>query len=358
MVVFFLMSCGSPIAPVLPTASPIPPTFTSTLTETIIPTLTFTPTETFTPTQVPTPTPIPRQLKYYLTVGVRNVADFLTIHSLGINTIVLDLDASNPSTWDKYLSAAQNNDLNIVIFPSDSPHPRRVCDLPYTDSANGNIDRVKRLLDVATKYPNFIGIFNAHMPLWSLDKSSSACPMTFNEMAGLKDKLKAYALSKGRDIKVWNYIDSLYDGTMFPYDNTMLPNEEISKIMDVAVVWKYCAGNSEGLCIPFGEGVHNVDNDNSALSLILHDRNRINSNGLDGKVELVFINQTFTAGAGYGNMFSPMDLNTYSCDFLKTNALDGFGYYTWDENWPKTQLKDYPDLQSEVLNIWNNCVSK
>jgi hypothetical protein len=110
----------------------------------------------------------------------------------------------------------------------------------------------------------------------------------------------------------------------------MLPDDQISRIMDVAVTWKHCAGNAEGSC--------DVGKD-SALAQSISDRARITSNGLDKVVELVYIIQTFTYSGGYGTKFTLPQLEKYSCEFLNTDGLDGFGFYTWDAGW-------WPDLHS------------
>jgi hypothetical protein len=163
--------------------------------------------------------------------------------------------------------------------------------------------------------------------------------MTFNEMAGLKDQLTAYALSRGRTIKVWNYINGLYD-------SSMLPDNQISRIMDVALIWKHCAGNAEGYC-DYGN--------NSALAQILSDRARLINAGLDGKIELVYIIQTFSTSGGYATKFTVSQLANYSCEFLNTNGLDGFGFYTWDAGW-WSDLHSWTDLQPAIPYIHDTCI--
>jgi hypothetical protein len=88
-----------------------------------------------------------------------------------------------------------------VIWPSDFNDFRPDCDWrsPYPVSANGGITKVKPLLDVASRYSNFIGIIYGHESFWTCTN------ITFIEMAGLETQLKDYALSKGREIKTWNY---------------------------------------------------------------------------------------------------------------------------------------------------------
>jgi hypothetical protein len=275
-----------------------------------------------------------RTTTYYLADRVINNADFAKLANWGVNTAIVDFDVNGPaSAWRAVFTSAGTSKIDIVIWPSDWDNPRPSCgwEAPYPVSTNGNIEKVKPLLDVASQYTNFIGIVNAHESFWS-------CDMSFDEMAGLKDKLKAYALSKGREIKVWNYIDNLYD-------KSMLPDNQIGRIMDVAVTWQHCAGNAEGTC--------NTSSSTSALNMILNDRGRIAASG--AQVELVFLMQTFTTN-GYNTKFTLTQLQDYSCQFLNTSSLDGFGFYTWQAGW-WPDLHNWPELQPAVQYIYGNCTN-
>ncbi len=342
---------------VTPTPTPISSsTFTrtntpsSTFTRTNSPSSTFTPSNTASPTRTNTPspsatatpiqtstftptltvTPGPFALKYYLVDRVLNNADFATLGGWGINTAVISFDVhGDADDWQAILTSAANSHINIVIWPSDWTHPRPDCawEAPYPVSANGDITRVEPLLDVASQYANFIGIVNAHESFWT-------CDMSFDEMAGLKTQLKAYALAKGRAIKVWNYINSLYS-------ESMLPDAQIDRIMDVAVTWKHCAGGAEVSC--------DVGS-NSALAMI--QSNAIRAVG--HSVELVYIIQTFTSASPYTVKFSLSQLESYSCEFIQTGDLQGFGFYTWDAGW-WPDLHEFPELQPAVPYIKQNC---
>jgi len=263
---------------------------------------------------------------------VLNNPDFATLAGWGINTAVVSFDVNGTAAaWKAKLQAARDAGVNIVIWPSDWTKPRANCnwEAPYPLSTNGDISRVINLLDVATQYPNFIGIVNAQEALWP------NCPMTFDEMAGLKIQLKGYALSKGRgDIKVWNYINSLYS-------ESKLPDTQIDRIMDVGLIWKHCAGDAEGSC-EVGSG--------SALAMIQSDAAR----AVGHSVELVFIIQTFTTTSPYTTKFTLPQLEAYSCEFLNTGGLTGFGFYTWDADW-WPDLREWPDLQPAVPNVHQNC---
>jgi S-layer homology domain len=275
-----------------------------------------------------------RATNYYLADRVINNTDFAKLASWGINTAIVDFDVNgSASAWRAVFTSAAAANIDVVIWPSDWNDPRPHCgwEAPYPASATGDITKVKKLLDVASQYPNFIGVVNAHESFWT-------CDMSFDEMAGLKDQLKAYALSRGRSIKVWNYIDNLYD-------KSMLPDNQIERIMDVAVTWQHCAGNVEGTC--------NTTSSSSALNMILSDRNRIANSG--AQVELVFLMQTFTTG-GYSTMFTLSQLQNYSCQFLNTSALDGFGFYTWHAGW-WSDLHSWPALQPAVQYIHDSCTN-
>jgi hypothetical protein len=275
-----------------------------------------------------------RATRYYLADRVIQNTDFAKLANWGVNTAIVDFDVNGSALeWRAVFASAAAANINVVIWPSDWNDPRPHCgwEAPYPVSASGDITKVKNLLDVASQYPNFIGIVNAHESFWT-------CDMSFDEMAGLKEKLKAYALSKGRAIKVWNYIDNLYN-------RSMLPDNQIERILDVAVTWQHCAGNVEGTC--------NTESPNSALNMIRNDRKRIADSG--AKVELVFIMQTFTTG-GYSTKFTLSQLQDYSCEFLNTSALDGFGFYTWHAGW-WSDLHSWTELQPAVPYVYNHCTA-
>jgi hypothetical protein len=275
-----------------------------------------------------------RPLKYYMADRVMDHADFATLAAWGINTAMIDFDVNgHPADWQTVFFEAAKYNINIVIWPSDWNDRRPDCDweAPFPVSANGDITKVKPLLDVASQYPNFIGIINGHEPLWTCTN------MTFNEMAGLKDQLKAYALSKGREIKVWNYIDSMYDESMYPAS-------QLPRIMDVGIIWKHCVGDTTERC----------SGSESTLARIIDSRKRLTELGLGGKIELVFVIQTFTSGSPYNKKFTLSELENTACEFLHTNALDGFGFYTWDAGW-WPDLRGWPDLHPAVLYIHDNC---
>jgi hypothetical protein len=50
-------------------------------------------------------------------------------------------------------------------------------------------------------------------------------------------------------------------------------------------------------------------------------------------------------------------MQTWPCQFIATNALDGFMYYTWGA-WYSTDLINHSELWPEMNNIYNNCVNQ
>ena len=280
-------------------------------------------------------TPEPGYLKYYLVDRVKDNADFAILAGWGINTAVVQFDLNwSSETWNSIFQSALDSNINIVVWPTDFINKRKNCDSgsPFPVSSHGDIAKVEPLLDAAMQYPNFIGIVNAHEWMWA------SCPMTITEMAGLKTQLKAYMSTDRPDVKVWNYTDSLEKG----YASSALPDNQIANIMDVAVIWKHCAGDSKGTC------------DNS-LARIEKSRARLDSLGLENQVELVYLIQTFTASSPYDGMFNLIQLESYSCQFINTSALDGFGFYTWDAGW-WPDLHSWTDLHPAIPYIHDYCL--
>jgi len=147
--------------------------------------------------------------------------------------------------------------------------------------------------------------------------------------------------AKGRaDFKVWAYIDNITDlANMSGY----VP-QNIQDVMDVAVTWQHCFGGAEGSC-------------SGAKNKIIADRALINKAGLDGKVDLVYLFQTFGMGSGSGySMPTLSDMQTWDCQFIATNALDGFMYYTWGA-WYTTDLINHPELWPEMNRVSDSCIN-
>ena len=90
---------------------------------------------------------------------------------------------------------------------------------------------------------------------------------------------------------------------------------------------------------------------------IITDRAFINNAGFEGKVELVFLFQTFGMGSGSGyTMPTLSDMQTWDCQFIGTNALDGFMYYTWGA-WYTTDLSKHPELWPEMNRVNDSCIN-
>ncbi len=253
-----------------------------------------------------------------------------------VSTLVASIDVNRSSSWRPFFDEAAKYNINIVIWPSDWTHPRPDCgwESPYFDNNGDYITHVKNLLDAVGDYPNFIGIVNAHEPFWS-------CKMTMEEMAIIRTQLKDYIrnhTTNHREVKVWNYVDNIVNHV--PSNATP---EQINSIMDVAVTWQHCFGGAEGSCP-------------NALNLVQQDRARINNAGLEGKVELVYLFQTFAYGSNYV-MPTSEEMENWGCQFANSGPLDGFIWYTWGAKWYTEDLDDRPDLWPSMNYVYENCVS-
>ena len=308
---------------------------------------TSTPTPTGVSTVTPTPiiTTITRPMKYY---GVDRGspftdANFANLTSHAAKTIILDTfinDANNSSNakWANIKAMAAKYNFNYVVWPNQGGDVSGCgWETPFNSiNASGSyIYRVTTMLDALSLDPHFIGIISAHEPMWN----TSTCKTTIADMAAIKSQLKAYLLTKNRtDVKVWNYIDNVSDLK----NMSGFTNADIERVMDVAATWQHCFGGAEGSCP-------------SAKNKILADRALIDSAGLSGKVELVYLFQTFAMSGGYA-MPTLADMQTWPYQFIATNALDGFMYYTWGA-WYSSDLINYPDYWPEMNKIYNYSVN-
>ena len=321
------------------------PTRTSTPTKTRTPTSIVTATQTLTPTKTNTPLPGTRPLKYYMVDRVLNNADYATLAAWGINTAVVDMGINaGASSWNSVINAAANAGINIVIWP-DQGGDVSGCgwETPFNSPQNGNyIGRVTGMLDALGGNPHVLGMVIAHESEWN----QGTCHTLIADMAAVKTQIKNYVQTKfGRtDFQIWNYIDNVSD---IPNITDYSGPADYAKIMDVAVTWQHCAGNAESAC---DTGSY------SALAKINQDRALLTAAGDEGTVQLVFLQDTFTiSGSSYSTKFTLSQLENYSCEFLNTNALDGFAFYTWDAGW-WPDLHSWTDLQPAVPYIFNTCV--
>ncbi len=339
-------------ATTVPTATPSvtsTPIKTPTPTPIKTPTPVPTPTKTVTPVPAPTQTPtggLTRTMKYY---GVDrgspfSDANYANLASHSVKTIIVDTyinDASNStsSKWSNVKALADKYNFNYVIWPNQGGDVSGCrWEYPFNAPVNGYyIGRVTTMLDFFASDPHFIGMVSSHEPSSAV---STGCNSTIADMTAIKSQLKTYMQSKGRaDFKVWNYIDNITNlMSMSGYTPA-----DIERVMDVAVTWQHCFGTAEGTCP-------------AAKNKIIADRNYINQAGLDGKVDLVYLFQTF----GYTNYGYTMptlaDMQAWDCQFVATNALDGFMYYTWGA-WYDTDLANHPELWPEMDRVYNSCVN-
>ena len=366
---------------VIPTNTP---TVTRTPTPVGSPTLTKTPTPVASPTltktnttTTPTPTQAPiqgRSTTYYVVDRVRSNTDFALLASWGINTAIVDFKVAPQSgtiaQWDSVVNAAAAAGIKIVIWPdghqgSDVGACRWETPFDKADINNGSdyIVNVKPILDHFGNNPNVIGIVTAHEPVWIQNATTeAACNENIAGMTIIKTQIHDYINNTVHrnasyaPFKVWNYIDNIYNISNISDYNAANKAAQIAGIMDVAVIWQHCAGyptyaGDGSAC----EGTGRY----TALGGINYDRNTmIVPNGLEGKVEEVFIMQTFKQGSSgaYAGKFTLSELEKYSCDFVNSGSLDGFGFYTWDEGWYTGNLKSFTDLQPAIPYIHSTCV--
>lgn len=316
----------------------------------------------------------PRTLKYHIVDRVRNNNDFALLASWGIDTAVVDFKVGPqpdpPSVWDSVVNAAAAAGVKIVIWPdghrgSDVSGCR--WETPFDDgSIGGGADylvNIRAILDRFGNNPNVIGIVTAHEAVWVSASAQDRCSETIADMTAIKTQIRDYIDNTVHrspsypHFGVWNYIDNIYNMSNLVDYSSSQRNAQIQGIMDVAVIWQHCAGyptySGDGSACE-GPGQY------TALGGINYDRNLIANNSLEGIVEEAFLIQTFNQGTtgSYAGKFTLSELQRYSCDFLNSNSLDGFGYYTWDEGWYTGNLKGYPDLQPGVSYINANCVNR
>ncbi len=286
-----------------------------------------------------------RPMKYY---GVDRGspytdANYATLAQHAVKTIIVDTfinDANNSTSakWSHIKTLAAQYNFNYVIWPNQGGDvPGCGWETPFNSPQNGDyIWRVTTMLDSFTTDPHFIGMISAHEPMWN----TSTCKTSISDMTSIKTQLKNYMQTKGRtDFKVWNYIDNVSDLKNMPG----FVSADIERVMDVAVTWQHCFGGAEGTCT-------------GAKNKIIADRALIDNAGLNGKVDLVYLFQTFATGGGY-SMPTLTDMQTWDCQFIATNALDGFMYYTWGA-WYSTDLSDHPELWPEMNRVYDSCVNQ
>lgn len=296
-------------------------------TETPEPTATETATATYTPlppSPTLTATVTPSETGGYFIADQVPTGDLEQVAALGVNTVIYLFKPAEPERyWRGYMEAAKDAGINVVVYPS-APM-RGACYMPYPEGyPDGNINLLKPMIDVLAEYDNWIGIINAHEPYWS-------CLMTEQEMTGLKNQLKAYAASKGRNIKIWNYIGHIADG-----NQPTLDDAELDQIADVFITWQHCAGDAEGTC-------------EQAMNNLRNDRARIDRAG--ASVELVWLAQTFKIdGSQYDTKFTYGELTSLSRQAIDV-GLDGFGFYTWDA-WYSSDLHNWAELWPAVPEIY------
>jgi cell division septation protein DedD len=298
-----------------------------------------------------------RSLKYF---GVDratpiNDANFKLISERGVNTVVALTDIRSSAQWKTLVTLSEKYNFNIVIFPDQGGDvPGCGWETPFNSPVvseaypNGYfIDRVKPMMDYFDNVNNWpgknirvIGMVTTHEP----DNTIGTCKTSIANLADIKSQLKAYV--NRSDFKVWGYTGGISNIKEIPdYAGTA----DIERVADVVVGWNHCFAENplhrpEGTC-------------SQALAEITRDRGAITAAGLEGKVELVFLFQTFAQhhmnpdGTPDGYRMPTYDeMLKYSQDFLNTGALDGFVYYTWGACWYTSDLYCQPGSAPGATN--------
>jgi hypothetical protein len=271
-------------------------------------------------------------------------SNYSTLAQHSVRTIIVDTfinDSSNSSSarWSNIKSLAAKYNFNYVIWPNQGGDVSGCgWETPFNSPVDGYyIGRVTTMLDSFASDPHFLGMVSSHEPRWNV----STCKTSIPDLAAIKSQLKSYMAAKGRpDFKVWSYMGNI---TNLSKMSGYVP-QNIQDVMDVAVTWQHCFGGAEGSC-PY------------AKNQIITDRAFIKNAGFEGKVELVFLFQTFGMGSGSGyTMPTLSDMQTWDCQFIGTNALDGFMYYTWGA-WYTTDLSNHPELWPEMNRVNDSCIN-
>lgn len=254
--------------------------------------------------------------------------DYAIVRRYGINTAMSDIDVDSTEASLRVLfTAAKKAGIQVVIWPSDRDKPRgAACNYssPFPVSSAGNIDGIKRLLDIAMTFDNVIGIISSHEAEWN-------CKMSTSEMVGLKEKISAYT---GGKIRVWSYQGSIQNRSLFPTD-------KLPQMMDVLVGWRHCAGDAESPC-------------DALPARVLADRQRLDAAG--GNIQYVYLMQSYAiqGSATYGGRLSLDEYYQLGCGLLQTGALDGIGYHVWRASWyTGGTLMLWPDILPIMPGLYN-----
>jgi hypothetical protein len=292
-----------------------------------------------------------RPLKYYGVDRVESMddANYKVLSEHAVKTVVQYLNpAASTTTFKNLVTLSEKYNMEIVIFPGGSDVSGCGWETPFNNPVNGDyIGKVKSMLDYFDNVSNWpggrirvVGIVSSHEPMWNqvLDTRVDApykykCHTQIADLAAIKSQLKNYV--NRAEFKVWSYIDNVSDVSVI---NDYSGPGDYEKIMDVAATWQHCFGGAEGSCP-------------GALAKINKDRQLLNNAGLEGKVELVFLMQTFAQDGGWV-MPTYDQLLTESQNFLNSGALDGFIYYTWGACWYVTDLGCPSVTSPKNSNLW------
>jgi hypothetical protein len=283
----------------------------------------------------------PRHTDFYMFDRVSKDQDVQFLKDNGATHIVMVFNLNTyqpytPAGWANQLKKAEEVGLKVIAWPGDweKPQVRTNCNYesPFIRSANGNIERVKPLLDFLVQHESVVGIVTFHEAQYT-----SNCPFSTSEIIGIKNQIDQYTTNLGRRIPIYGYV-----GNFFSTPTYWTP-DVISKSMDVAIQWRACAGRVDAPCKTIPER-------------ITSDRNILVSNGLDGKIKTVFLVQSYKADyPPYDHRLSLDEYKELFDQIYDTNSEDGVGFYTWNAWWE--DLSKWPEMWSIVSWVRNHAVN-
>jgi hypothetical protein len=276
-----------------------------------------------------------RPIKYHL-VDRASDSDLADLAAKGFNAAILRFSMSSSydyrPSWPATMQAANAAGIQVIAWPADWDHPRPNCghESPFPVSADGNIDRIKPLLDVLVQY-GALGIVTVH-------EAQSNCPMTVAEMIGLKSKIVEYTTAKGHTLQVWNYVGV----SKFASYPTIYTAANVPAMMDVWLSYKFCEGRTDYTC-------------ESLPGRIQNDRAKMDALGLTGKVDYVWMLATYATNyAPYNVRQTLARAEAVSKSITDTGAIDGFGYYTYRAGWwANGDLAGWPDMQPLIPYVYS-----
>jgi len=240
-------------------------------------------------------------LRYY---GVDDInSDEFTFlrDSLGGNFAMVEL-STDSNSWKNTLSIAEENQLDIVIWPVGNGHQWT----PWAwDGSTWDISQGLNVMKFAENYTvsggdALVAVVMSHEPFYN-----NGDPFTSSEMKQLYSALKEVA----PHVKLFVYMND-----MAYYDKR--PDTKIEDgIMDIAGIWLHCFGGAEGT---WADALEEIDDDYALVQ----------DKGLN--LELFFALQSFAIDGTNYEMPSASDMLDFATQVFEKKKLEGIFWYPWD----------------------------